>query len=228
MKMGNRGNMAEKTRQILNKSIDLLHKLSKKKTSSKLAKQEISTLLSNHFLSSNSQSEGIDTDQKVKFQCYLDEAYGIVDKIDNGQAPLYEGIMLMNKVIVKNQSEKAKDEKSVRKSLHFDSLENNSFQEGEDSASEEDDFKEEDHEMLSDQFDRSGKQVEEELVKPVRMSLKPDENSEEIAPIQSQQMGVNELMQEVLKNKEILEKSILKLNKTLHEVGFELRPFDSK
>lgn len=193
-------NMQEETRKVLNKSIDVLHKLSKGKTTRKEARQELSALLAGHFLM-NSKSQGIDINQKVKLQCYLDEALSIVDRLDSGQAPLYEGILMMNKVIAKKETEPV---------LPLDETTISSLLDGK---------KLEDSIMISDQFDRSGKQKEEEAIRPVKIAEAPKPAASNIYT----QLGIQELMQEVLRNKEQFEKSIVNLNESLLHAGFELK-----
>lgn len=190
--------MGEETRKVLNKSIDLLHKLSKGKITRKEARQELSALLAGHFLTSCTNNEGVDINQKVKLQCYLDEALEIVDKIDSGQAPLYEGILLMNKVIVKRQGIKEEtlplDEKTIT--------------------------------PIFDEAKYIPPLPKEELIKEVKVESSP-KITKVVAPTYSQ-MGIQELMQEVLRNKELLEKSVLHLNESLLQVGFELRTIETR
>lgn len=214
-KMQNKENMGEETRKVLNKSIDILHKLSKGKTTRKEGRQELSALLAGHFLSTHKPNEGIDINQKVKLQCYLDEALDIIDKIDSGKAPLYEGILLMNKVIVKKKSVEETvplDEKAI--SPVFEEVKIAPLAPKEDPP------------MIHEQFDRSGTQKEAELIKAVKMENHA--KSSKMSHTQYSQMGIQELMQEVLKNKELFEKSVLNLNESLLEVGFELRMVETK
>src|SRR3990167_836453 len=101
VKMRRQVSMAESTRLVLNKSIDLLHKLSNGKLGKEDVKKEISTLLSTYFVTVYPEtSRGNDPESKFKLEHFLDQAYEIIDQVESGKVPLYEAIMLMNKVVV--------------------------------------------------------------------------------------------------------------------------------
>lgn len=206
--MNNSEKMGEETRKVLNKSIDLLHKLSKEKITAKQARQELSTILAGHFLASNQDSKGIDINQKVRLKRYLDEALSIVDQISTKQAPLYEGILLMNKVILKRQSEEVVPLNETTLSPYF---EESRFDEVQEPA------------LMSDQFDLSGTQKEEGMKREVINMVEGKSTSPNYT-----EMGIQELMQEVLKNKDLLEKSIAHLNTSLLRAGFELKTVHAK
>ena len=89
--------MSEQTRQMLNKSIDLLHKVSNRKIGAETAKKELLDILSHYFL--HPFKSGSDK-HKGRFKALLDEVNEIVDKIESGRAPLYEAIMQVNKAVM--------------------------------------------------------------------------------------------------------------------------------
>lgn len=95
----------ESIRRVLNRIIDLLHKLSNKKIDLQQTKKELSILLSNYFLSQPGDENALTEDNKVKLEFFLHQARGILEKVDAGTTPLYEAIMLMNKIVMQSAVE---------------------------------------------------------------------------------------------------------------------------
>ena len=50
--------------------------------------------------------EDLSVEEKGELKAFLASAHEVVDKADSGQIPLYEAIMLMNKVIIHHQMER--------------------------------------------------------------------------------------------------------------------------
>ena len=216
--------MAESTRQVLNKSIDLLHKLSNKKIAKDTARKELSAVLSQYF-SSLGSNFAIDQDSKVKLELFLDQAYEIIEKVDAGDAPLYEAIMMMNKVVVNNQMEEPARSKvsaprpplpkmKIREELSEDQYPDDEEDE------EEEDF-DEDFRRPAKEFKRA-RESSRQTVTPIRFNSSVRESREE------SNQEVAELVKDVLKQKEALARSVKHLNEVLHEVGFELRSLPNK
>ncbi len=116
MKLERKG-MGELTRQMLNKAIDLLHKVSNKKMESGVAKKELIEILSSYFLYPLARGS---EKAKKRFKSLLEEVCQIVDKIDSGKAPLYEAIMQMNKAVMHLPQNFLEEEDSLA-STEFDS-----------------------------------------------------------------------------------------------------------
>lgn len=104
MKIKKTLSLAESTRQILNKAIDLLHKLSNGKISKEETKHQLSSILSHYFLTI--YGEDLNSNEKQELKAFLASAHEVVDKVDGGKIPLYEAIMVMNKVIIHHQMER--------------------------------------------------------------------------------------------------------------------------
>ena len=207
MKMKKKIGMTESTRQVLNKAIDLLHRLSNKKLSEESARRELSTTLSTHFLSEG----GVEAHKKIKLQMVLEEANDVVTQLDKGKIPLYEAIMLVNRIVVAGASAHTGKEPPPIPTSNIES-----FHIHPRIAPYEEDL-----EFVSQEFDVSGEQRERNL--HIRTSEKFQEKLAETAPRQSEE-DVTLLMNRVLMNKKQLEEAISDLNGTLLSVGFELRP----
>ncbi len=222
MKMRKKMSMAESTRQVLNKSIDLLHKLSNKKIAKDTARKELSGVLSQYFSSLGSNSSAIDQESKVKLEIFLDQAYEIIEKVDAGDAPLYEAIMMMNKVVVNNQVEengrgkvpfiRPPEPPKMRMKEEFSQ---NDFDDDDD----EDDEDDEEFRRPTKELKRSRERIEQA---PVRFE----------SPIKSSRREPNgevaELIGDVLKQREALERAVSHLNTVLYDLGFELKSLSSK
>lgn len=207
--------IAESTRQVLNKSIDLLHKLSNKKEAKEEIKHHLSTLLSNYFFAvypdSNKLNFGeVDETSKIKLEIFLEQAYEIVDKVASGRAPLYEAIMLMNKVVVNHQpgseevqavEQKQDAPQEIERPLRPQVVEEPG--------------------MLANEFDPSGESAEQKVLAEVKEKIKARTAIHQRGSVHT---DVTSLISEVLKKQEELHQSIYLLNDSLRDVGFELRP----
>lgn len=198
MKMKKKMSLAESTRQVLNKSIDLLHKVSNKKLSLEAAKKDLSSILSGYFVSIYPGKERIDDSLRVKFGIFFDHASDIVTKVDEGKTPLYEAIMQMNKVVTDYEPSEPEENKK----------------EEDESISHEIAFSDREKEILIQEHANVFKEVIEE-----------DNDLSPIMPtmVKEDKRTSSELLQEVITHKKELEKSISHLNKSLFELGFELR-----
>lgn len=195
IKLRKKMTMTESTRQMLNKSIDLLHKLSKKKITTDAVKSELSTYLSNHILTINQ----IDGDKKLQLEQFINLAGEIVDSVDGGKIPLYEGIMALNKMVMpeqQTQEEEPRREKPAQPPSFIRLAP----------------LAEKDPGMVSREFDPTGAKLEELTMS----SIKPRE--------EASRREVGELFDEVFKNKAMFEQSIVSLNASLKTIGFELKP----
>ncbi len=116
-------------RKALNKSIDLLHEVSRGKSTKKDAKKELSICLSHYLLSSNSNNEIINNNQKIKLNHILEKAYEIIDKIESKSISICDGIMLMSEIIINNQlisiNQEPEDETQIEKDITIDVKKNN-------------------------------------------------------------------------------------------------------
>lgn len=158
--------MTESTRQMLNKSIDLLHKLSKKKVTTTAVKNELSDYLSNHISLWNQ----INSNSPRRLEEFTVLAEEIIDDVDAGKIPLYEGIMLLNRMVMPEETP-----------------------------------------MVANEFDPTGNKIEQSTM---NICMPKEEPKKEVA----------ELIEIVLKNKELLDKSVVTLNTRLKQIGYELKP----
>lgn len=198
MKMKKKVGMTESTRQVLNRTIDLLHRVSNKKLSEEVARRELSTTLSTHFFAEGGGEE----QRKIKLQLVLEEANGIITQLEKEKIPLYEAIMLINRIVVSGVKEEDLPVEPVQLRTKMPQYE-------------------EEVEFVSQEFDVSGERVENNL--HVRA---PQKVVEKPLPMESKQPTeeVAVLMNRVLTNKKQLEDSVQALNGLLQIAGFELRP----
>ncbi len=210
IKMRKQVSMTESTRLVLNKSIDLLHKLSNGKLGNEDVKKEVTVLLSTYFVTAYPESDrGDDPEKKLKLELFLDQAYEIIDQVESGKVPLYEAIMLMNKVVVslkpfeqQQLEERAHTPKrtalpSEREVIRFRPVP-----------------KEVDEEVFEEDLNE-----ERNMKMAERFEFRKTEKQREMADPE-----VADLIQDVLKQKKALENSISHLNQSLSKIGFELRP----
>lgn len=203
--------LSEITRQVLNQSIDLLHKLSNKKISKEAAKKEFSLLLSNHCLSGD---RALDETKKVRLEVSLNQANEIVDRVESGKIPLYEAIMLVNRVIVSlGVIEEGRGEGKKIESIQ---------RVVEERAAEKEEKVEE---FLSHSFDPTGNQAEENM----RRAPKEEEKRVEAvasplpAPLPAKsETSVEALMGQVVFHKKQLEEAVASLNEVLSKIGYTL------
>jgi len=189
IKMKKQVSMTESTRLVLNKSIDLLHKLSNGKWGKDEVKREMSSLLSTYFAAVYPQGS---LDKREHF---IDQAYEIIDQVELGKVPLYEAIMLMNKVVVSLKPAEKAVPYSEREVIRFRPA------------------PKEEEEVIFEEG------IIEENREQDRFEVKQLEKQKELADPE-----IAELMGEVVKQKKALENSVTHLNLALSKVGFELRP----
>ncbi|MCH9612879.1 MAG: hypothetical protein S4CHLAM102_13790 [Chlamydiia bacterium] len=99
--------LAEDVRQVLNQSIDLLHKLSSEKISKEIALEELRKVQKSSYerqlKALGDQADGLTQAYDSAFESFMAHVSEIVDGLDAGTSPLYESIMLMNKAVVNAQ-----------------------------------------------------------------------------------------------------------------------------
>ncbi len=215
MKAKKKMGMSESTRQVLNRAIDILHRVSSKKLSEELAKKELSATLSAHFL-----SEGdVDPIKKIKLQRCLEEVNEVTSALDKGKTPLYEAIMHVNRIVVSGATKEPPALPENRP---------NPFQ-----IRPKITPYEEDEEYINQEFDIPGTQREKNLQlintqkledKVQEMRREQGSETEHEAPPRQSEEDITLLLNRVLLNKKQLEEAISDLNGTLQAVGFELRP----
>jgi hypothetical protein len=207
--------IAESTRQVLNKSIDLLHKLSNKKQAKEEIKHQLSNLLSSYFFAIYPDSNPINFDEvdegsKMKLEFFLEQAHEIVDKVANGRSPLYEAIMLMNKVVVNHQPNLEEMQKLKQEEVAPEQIEKPFRPELIEEPG-----------MVPNEFDLSGEINEKKVLFDVKEKIRARTAMNQRGALHT---DVSSLISEVLKKQEELHQSIFVLNDSLKEVGFELRP----
>lgn len=213
IKMKKQVSMTESTRLVLNKSIDLLHKFSNKKMRNEDVKKEMATLLSTYFMTLFPEAEGgSDAESKLQLQHFLDNAYDIVDKVETGQAPLYEAIMLMNKVVVSLKPVKRQESED-----HFEKfIAEEAHRRGEREVVR---FRPVAAEVSEEEFQEDFVEQKEQM-RVGAMSIQQEEQSSSTEDDASQLLG------NVLKQKRALEQSVKNLNESLAAIGYELKPLD--
>lgn len=240
IKMRKQVNMTESTRLVLNKSIDLLHKLSNSKMSKEEVKKELSVLLSTYFVTLYPDNgRGIDAEKKLKLEHFLEQAYDISDQVESGKVPLYEAIMLMNKVVVSLKPDSEDIELSKPKPNN-NPPEEDEEQKGEEELEEEEGQME--REMEKEEMKVFHNRVQERdrvRFRPISKEVDdtepfeedrhlPREKLEKLRPRQAQIQAptegeVTDLIGNVLQKQQALESSIAQLNQSLNRIGFELK-----
>lgn len=216
IKMRKQVSMTEATRLVLNKSIDLLHKLSNGKLAREEVKKEISVLLSTYFVTVYPETEkGVDADAKLKLEHVLDQAYDIVYQVESGKAPLYEAIMLMNKVVVSIKPLYEENDSDDRGSV---------FAKQTIAEKEVVRFRPAPEYEMREPFPDPEVEQTVSVAQRLENPMEPKEVSR-AQPINktSRETDVSDLMNAVIQQKKALENSIAKLNASLEEIGFELR-----
>lgn len=87
----------EQKRQMINKAIDLLHKLANKRLEFDEAKTEISRVVSEYYVMD--ESEGVKDNLKVNLEIMMGNAFDVLEGVKDEKLNLYQAIMLMNKVM---------------------------------------------------------------------------------------------------------------------------------
>jgi hypothetical protein len=224
MKMKKKISMTESTRKALNKAIDLLHRLSSKKITEEVCLKEINLTLSNHFL----EDGKVNADQKIRLEMCLKEASEVVDHLEKGKIPLYEAIMLINRVVVNHTNIELEE-------LHEEREEPLQFKPKVEPYKQDSDFVSQEFDISGDQREKILKQhffqklqEKEDRIEEMKLSQKESLNSDthisEIKELNKASDDVVHLMNRVLLNKKQLEDAISDLNGQLNSVGFELRP----
>jgi hypothetical protein len=210
MKVKKKMGMTESTRQVLNRAIDILHRVSSKKLSEELARKELSTTLSTHFLNDGD----VDPIKKIKLQRCLEEVNEVTSSLDKGKIPLYEAIMLVNRIVVSGATHQPPPLPETKATSFQIRPKITPY--------------EEDVEYINQEFDISGNQREKnlQLINTQKLEDKVQEivrePVRETAPLQTEE-DVTLLLNRVLLNKKQLEEAISDLNGTLQSIGFELR-----
>jgi hypothetical protein len=87
----------EQKRQMINKAIDLLHKLANKRLDHQEAKVEISRVISEYYVLDD--LEGFKEEDKINLELMINNAFDVVNGVKEEKLNLYQAIMLMNKVM---------------------------------------------------------------------------------------------------------------------------------
>ena len=87
----------EQKRQMINKAIDLLHKLANKRLDFVDAKSEISRVVSEYYVIDD--KEGVEGNDKINLEVMMNNAYDVISGVKEEKLNLYQAIMLMNKVM---------------------------------------------------------------------------------------------------------------------------------
>lgn len=101
----------EQKRQMINKAIDLLHKLANKRLEFDEAKTEISRVVSEYYVMD--ESEGVKDNLKVNLEIMMGNAFDVLEGVKDEKLNLYQAIMLMNKVMAHPGQISEKPEKKV-------------------------------------------------------------------------------------------------------------------
>ena len=94
----------EQKRQMINKAIDLLHKLANKRLDFADAKSEISKVISEYYVTH--EEEGIDSSAKINLEVMMNNAFDVISGVKEEKLNLYQAIMLMNKVMARSEGAK--------------------------------------------------------------------------------------------------------------------------
>lgn len=89
----------EQKRQMINKAIDLLHKLANKRLDFVEAKSEISRVVSEYYVIDD--KEGVEGNDKINLEVMMNNAYDVISGVKEEKLNLYQAIMLMNKVMAR-------------------------------------------------------------------------------------------------------------------------------
>ena len=92
----------EQKRQMINKAIDLLHKLANKRLEFDEAKSEISRVVSEYYVID--EEEGVKDDAKINLELMINNAFDVISGVKEEKLNLYQAIMLMNKVMAHQES----------------------------------------------------------------------------------------------------------------------------
>ncbi len=102
----------EQKRQMINKAIDLLHKLANKRLDYDDAKSEISRVVSEYYVIDD--EEGMGDNAKINLEVMINNSFDVLEGIKDEKLNLYQAIMLMNKVMAHQEPLKAKPKVEVQ------------------------------------------------------------------------------------------------------------------
>ena len=102
----------EQKRQMINKAIDLLHKLANKRLDYDDAKSEISRVVSEYYVIDD--EEGMGENAKINLEVMINNSFDVLEGIRDEKLNLYQAIMLMNKVMAHQEPVKAKPKVEVQ------------------------------------------------------------------------------------------------------------------
>lgn len=103
----------EQKRQMINKAIDLLHKLSNKRLDFDDAKSEISRVISEYYVLD--ESAGVADNTKINLEVMINNSFDVINGVKDDKLNLYQAIMLMNKVMAHGESSKEESSKKIEK-----------------------------------------------------------------------------------------------------------------
>ncbi len=99
----------EQKRQMINKAIDLLHKLSNKRLDYDDAKSEISRVISEYYVLDDGASVAENT--KINLELMINNSFDVINGVKDEKLNLYQAIMLMNKVMAHGETTKEEPSK---------------------------------------------------------------------------------------------------------------------
>lgn len=99
MKMRKKVSMAESTRQVLNKCIELIHRVKGGKINTEEGKEEVAHVLSGYFIEKSGSSGDISESDKLKLEIFIKRAQEVIDRVSTGMCQTHDGIMFMNKIV---------------------------------------------------------------------------------------------------------------------------------
>ncbi len=103
----------EQKRQMINKAIDLLHKLSNKRLDYDDAKIEISRLISEYYLLDENQ--GLEENTKLNLELMINNSFDVINGVKEEKLNLYQAIMLINKVMAHVDTVKQEPQPKIEK-----------------------------------------------------------------------------------------------------------------
>jgi hypothetical protein len=188
----------EQKRQMINKAIDLLHKLANKRLEFDDAKSEISKVVSEYYVID--EVLGVEDNTKINLEVMINNAFDVLEGVQQEKLNLYQAIMLMNKVMAHHgpavQEVKKKVEKKIERVVEIPAKTINKIN-----------IEEAKHEVVKVE------EKQEAIVKNV--SSRNDDL-------------FTQKMTEVIENKKRLAKSIEELNEVLKGHGFTLNALEPK
>jgi hypothetical protein len=101
----------EQKRQMINKAIDLLHKLANKRLDFDEAKSEISRVVSEYYVIDD--TEGVEGNDKINLELMMNNAFDVISGVKDEKLNLYQAIMLMNKVMAHTEVKKGAESKKI-------------------------------------------------------------------------------------------------------------------